>query len=168
MARIECEGLCKRFSGKGAPYRMEGLDLEIRDGEVLVVLGPSGCGKSTLLRLIAGLMEPDGGRVLYDGADASDLRAADRGIGMVFQDYALYPNFDSRGNVLSYFLFRKPRAELEAEAAAKYARTAELLGVELEKLMDRMPRNLSGGEKQRVAIGRCITRDPKLFLLDEP
>jgi ABC-type sugar transport system ATPase subunit len=87
---------------------------------------------------------------------------------MVFQNYALYPNMDSRSNVLSYFRFRKRSPELDAEAAEKYRRTAELLGVGIEKLMDRMPGGLSGGERQRVAIGRCITRDPKLFLLDEP
>jgi ABC-type sugar transport system ATPase subunit len=147
---------------------MEGLDLDIPDGKVMSVLGPSGCGKSTLLRLIAGLEAPDSGDVLFDGMVMSEATPAERRIGMVFQDYALYPNFTSRENVLSYFIFRKRTPELDLEAREKYRRTAELLGVELEHLMDRMPRTLSSGEKQRVAVGRCITRDPRLLLLDEP
>jgi multiple sugar transport system ATP-binding protein len=189
MARIELRQVCKTLKGggkaafsgssfldprdlagpaKGPGFSIEGLDLEIPDGEVMAVLGPSGCGKSTLLRLIAGLMPVDSGSILYDGADAGSLPPGERGIGMVFQNYALYPHMDSRANVLSRYLFRKRTTELDAEAAAKYRRTAELLGVEIEKLMDRMPKGLSGGEQQRVAVARCITRDPKLFLLDEP
>jgi multiple sugar transport system ATP-binding protein len=186
MARIELRQVSKTLSGgasvrmeprrafgaeakgAGASFRIDGLDLEIREGEILAVLGPSGCGKSTLLRLIAGLMPVDGGRILFDGVDMDQVPPAGRKIGMVFQNYALYPNYDSRANVLSYFMFRKKTPELEAEKAEKYRRTAELLGVEIEKLMDRMPKGLSGGEQQRVAIGRCITRDPGLFLLDEP
>jgi multiple sugar transport system ATP-binding protein len=170
MAHIECRRLSKTFSPKGQSraFRMEGLDLDIPDAKVMSVLGPSGCGKSTLLRLIAGLETPDSGEVLFDGMVMSETAPAERGIGMVFQDYALYPNFTSRENVLSWFLFRKRTPELDLEAREKYRRTAELLGVELEQLMDRMPTRLSAGEKQRVAIGRCITRDPRLLLLDEP
>jgi multiple sugar transport system ATP-binding protein len=170
MAHIECRKLSKTFSPKGSSraFRMEELDLDIPDGKVLSVLGPSGCGKSTLLRLIAGLESPDSGEVLFDGMVMSETAPAERKIGMVFQDYALYPNLTSRENVLSWFLFRKRTPELDLEAREKYRRTAELLGVELEQLMDRMPTKLSAGEKQRVAIGRCITRDPRLLLLDEP
>jgi ABC-type sugar transport system ATPase subunit len=105
--------------------------------------------------------------VLFDGVEIQDVPPAGRGIGMVFQGYALYP-FTSRRNILSYFLFKKRTPELDAKAAAKYRRTCELLGVEIEYLADRDTRSLSGGEKQRVALGRCITRDPRLFLLDEP
>jgi multiple sugar transport system ATP-binding protein len=171
MARIDLRQVCKTLKGNGreaSTFSIEGLDLEIPDGKVLAVLGPSGCGKSTLLRLVAGLMPLDGGSILFDGVDAKEVPPSGRRIGMVFQNYALYPNYDSRTNVLSYFMFRKKTPELEEEKAEKYRRTAELLGVEIEKLMDRMPKGLSGGEQQRVAIARCITRDPRLFLLDEP
>jgi ABC-type sugar transport systems, ATPase components len=169
MAHIELHGVRKTLKGeKGARFTIGDLDFDIPEGRVTAVLGPSGCGKSTLLRIIAGLIVPDSGSVLFDGESFDEIPPGGRKIGMVFQDYALYPNYSSRENVLSYFLFRKKTPELDAEAQAKYRRTAELMGVELEKLMDRMPKGLSGGERQRVAIGRCITRDPKVFLLDEP
>jgi ABC-type sugar transport system ATPase subunit len=170
MAHIECRQLTKSFSDskEGRGFRMENLDLDIPDGKVVCVLGPSGCGKSTLLKLIAGLEAPDSGQIIFDGMDMSLAPPADRRIGMVFQDYALYPNFTNRQNILSYFLFKKKTPQLEAEAEEKYRRTAELLGVDIEYLLDRMPKGLSGGEKQRVALGRCITRDPRVLLLDEP
>jgi len=132
------------------------------------VLGPSGCGKTTLLKIIAGLIPPDEGEVRYDDVDMREVHPGERRIGMVFQNYALYPHLTSRRNVLSYFMFRKKTPELDAAAAARYQRTAELMGVELTHLLDRKPPTLSGGEKQRVALGRCVTRDPALFLLDEP
>jgi multiple sugar transport system ATP-binding protein len=134
----------------------------------MVVLGPSGCGKTTLLKIIAGLIPLDAGEVRYDDVDVREVSPGDRRIGMVFQSYALYPHFSSRTNVLSYFLFRKKTPELDALAQAKYQRTSELMGVELAYLLDRKPTTLSGGEKQRVALGRCITRDAALFLVDEP
>ncbi len=134
----------------------------------MVILGPSGCGKTTLLKIIAGLIPLDSGEVLYDGVDVRDVPPGGRRIGMVFQNYALYPHFSSRSNVLSYFLFRKKTPELNAMAKAKYERTSELMGVELEYLLDRKPTTLSGGEKQRVALGRCITRDATLFWWTSP
>jgi multiple sugar transport system ATP-binding protein len=149
-------------------FSMQHLNLRVPDGRTMVVLGPSGCGKTTLLKLIAGLIAPDSGDVRYDGVSVKDLSPGDRRIGMVFQNYALYPHFSSRTNVLSYFLFRKKTPELDAMARAKFQRTSELMGVELEYLLDRKPTTLSGGEKQRVALGRCITRDASLFLVDEP
>ena len=164
MARIELRGLCKSLDA----FQIRDLDLTIPDGRTLVILGPSGCGKTTLLKMIAGLIEPDAGRVRYDGVDVKEMAPGTRKIGMVFQNYALYPHLDSRTNVLSWFLFRKKTPALEAEKAARYRRTSELMGVELEHLLDRKPPTLSGGEKQRVAVARCITRDPSLFLLDEP
>ena len=100
----------------------------------------------------------------YDDVDVPTCRPGARRIGMVFQSYALYPHFTSRKNVLSYFLFRKKTPEMDALARAKYQRTSELMGVELAYLLDRKPTTLSGGEKQRVALGRCITRDAALFL----
>ncbi|MEW5815534.1 MAG: ABC transporter ATP-binding protein [Spirochaetota bacterium] len=157
--------------GVGTAYRrffISNLNLTIPDGKVLVILGPSGCGKTTLLRIIAGLIQPDRGVVLFNGINMTDVHPGERKIGMVFQDYALYPNFTARDNVLSYFIFRKRTPEIDELALEKYRKTSELLGVDIEYLMDKMPRNLSSGEKQRVALGRCITREPALFLLDEP
>jgi len=154
-------------AGRHEPFSIEHLNLTVPDGRTIVVLGPSGCGKTTILRVAAGLLLPDSGTVLFDGVDMEAVPPAGRGIGIVFQNYALYP-FTSKRNILSRFLFQRQTPELEAAAAEKYRRTCELLGVEIEYLADRDTRNLSGGEKQRVALGRCITRDPRLFLLDEP
>ena len=154
--------------GRVAAFSIRNLNLTVHDGETVVVLGPSGCGKTTLLRLIAGLIPADSGVVRYDGVDVTDVPAGQRRIGMVFQNYALYPHLVSRTNVLSYFLFKRKTPELSEMARAKYQRTSELMGVDLAHLLDRKPGTLSGGEKQRVALGRCITRDPAVFLLDEP
>jgi len=140
----------------------------VPDGKTMVILGPSGCGKTTLLKIIAGLIAPDSGDVRYNGVNVTEVTPGDRRIGMVFQNYALYPHMVSRANVMSYFIFKRKTPELTAQAQAKYQRTSELMGVELAHLLDRKPGTLSGGEKQRVALGRCITRDPALFLLDEP
>jgi multiple sugar transport system ATP-binding protein len=153
---------------KGGDFSLENLSLTIPDGKVMVILGPSGCGKSTLLRLIAGLMPLDSGHICYDGKDMVDIAPSEREIGMIFQNYALYPDFTAKRNVLSYFLFKKQTPELDQKAQEKFQKTSELLGVDIEYLMDKKPATLSGGEKQRVAIGRCITRNPALFLLDEP
>ena len=171
MAWIDLINVCKTLNdraGVGSAFSIRKLNLRIPDGKTMVVLGPSGCGKTTLLKIIAGLIPPDSGEVRYDGVDVKDVRPGDRRIGMVFQNYALYPHFSSRTNVLAYFLFRKKTPELNALAKAKYQRTSELMGVELAYLLDRKPTTLSGGEKQRVALGRCITRDAALFLVDEP
>ncbi len=147
---------------------MHDIELVVPDGMTVAILGPSGCGKTTLLRLIAGLEKPDSGRVLYDGVDMAEVPTGKRGIGMVFQNYALYPTFTTDENVLAKFKFQKRTPELDAEAQEKYQRTCDLMGVELTDLMGRFPDHLSGGEKQRVAIARCITRDPSVFLMDEP
>jgi multiple sugar transport system ATP-binding protein len=152
----------------GSAFAIQNLSLRVPDGQTLVILGPSGCGKTTLLKIIAGLIVPDSGEVRYDGVDVKELTPGERRIGMVFQNYALYPHLSSRTNVLSYFLFRRKTADLDEQARAKYQRTSDLMGVELEYLLDRKPSRLSGGEKQRVALGRCITRDAALFLVDEP
>ena len=152
---------------KGA-FAIDNLNLAIPDGKTIVILGPSGCGKTTLLRIIAGLMQPESGKVLYDGVNVKDIPPGDRQIGMVFQNYALYPHFTAKNNILSYFRFQKHTPELDLAAQEKYRQTSELLGVDIDYLLEKKPAHLSGGEKQRVAIGRCITRDPKLFLLDEP
>lgn len=153
---------------KKSAFFIENLNLTIPDAKIMVILGPTGCGKTTILKIIAGLIQPDSGEVKYDGINMKDSLPKDRKIGMVFQDYALYPHFTSKSNVLSYFLFKKKTPKLKEIANEKYKKTSELLGVDITYLMDRIPNNLSGGEKQRVAIGRCITREPALFLLDEP
>lgn len=188
MANIEVQHVSKSFSASmftqvakkllhpegeasvRGDFAIQDLNLTIPDGKVLVVLGPSGCGKSTLLRLISGLMPVDAGHILYDGVDVANVPPGDRGIGMVFQNYALYPHMTSKQNILSYFFFKfkMTKPEVERRAEEKFQMTSELLGVDIEYLLDKNPTHLSGGEKQRVAIGRCITRDPKLFLLDEP
>jgi multiple sugar transport system ATP-binding protein len=175
MARIDLIKVSKTLtdrarpgSGAGATFSIRELTLRVPDGQTMVVLGPSGCGKTTLLKLIAGLIPPDSGEVRYDDVDVKEVPPGGRRIGMVFQNYALYPHVSSRTNVLSYFLFRKKTPELNALAKAKFERTSELMGVELAYLLDRKPTTLSGGEKQRVALGRCITRDATLFLVDEP
>ena len=177
MATVELREICLRRRTRVAAgpkavqthrdFSIEDLSLTAPDGKTMVVLGPSGCGKTTLLRIAAGLMQPDSGQVLFDGVEIQGMPPRDRGIGMVFQNYALYP-FTSRRNILSYFMFKKRTPQLDAIAEEKYRRTCDLLGVDIEYLADRDTRNLSGGEKQRVALGRCITRDPRLFLLDEP
>jgi multiple sugar transport system ATP-binding protein len=157
-----------RGRGQTSTFTIQDLTLRVPDGKTMVVLGPSGCGKTTLLKLIAGLLRPDAGYVRYNDVDVSDLAPGERRIGMVFQNYALYPHMTSRTNVLSYFLFRKKTPALNAEAQIRFERTSELMGVELADLMDRRPSRLSGGEKQRVALGRCITRNASVFLVDEP
>ncbi len=164
MAKIELLEVSKSLDA----FQIRELSLTIPNGRTLVILGPSGCGKTTLLKIIAGLIAPDAGRIRYDGVDMQETRPGERRIGMVFQNYALYPHMDARTNVLSWFHFRKKTPELEADKKAKYQRTSELMGVELAHLLDRKPPTLSGGEKQRVAVARCITRDPALFLMDEP
>lgn len=153
---------------QNTPFSINNLNLTIPDGKIFVILGPSGCGKTTLLRVIAGLVKPDSGTVEFDDLNMQNHSPGDRQIGMVFQNYALYPNCDSKKNILSNFMFKQKSPELNKEAKAAYQRTSELMGVDIEYLLHRTPRNLSGGEKQRVAIARCITRNPALFLMDEP
>jgi ABC-type sugar transport system ATPase subunit len=151
-------------SADGSVRALDDVDLEIRDGETVSVIGPSGCGKSTLLRVIAGLESADSGQVLYDGQDMHDVKPGDRGIGMVFQNYALYPHMESRGNLSFFFRVRHREQEIDERTRI----TAEIMGVGFDQLLDRKPKTLSGGQQQRVAIARCIVRDPKVFLFDEP
>jgi multiple sugar transport system ATP-binding protein len=152
----------------GRPFALHRFTLTVPHGRTLVILGPSGCGKSTLLRVIAGLDGTDSGRVLYNGKDVAGIRPGLRRIGYLFQSYALYPHFTSRENITAYFLFRRKTPEMNALRKHLFHRTSELLDVDISYLLDRKPSRLSGGEKQRVAMGRCITREPELFLLDEP
>jgi multiple sugar transport system ATP-binding protein len=160
MGRIALHGITKSFAGTEA---IRGVDLDVADGEFVVVVGPSGCGKSTLLRLIAGLEGVTAGRIEIDGRDVTRLEPVGRRLAMVFQSYALYPHMTVRGNMA--FGLETARAP-KAEIAAKVAEAARVLA--LEPLLDRTPRQLSGGQRQRVAIGRAIVRDPVAFLFDEP
>jgi multiple sugar transport system ATP-binding protein len=160
MASLTLEAVSKTF---GAVEVIHEATLEIADGEFVVFVGPSGCGKSTLLRLIAGLEEVTSGDIRIDGASVVRTAAADRGVAMVFQSYALYPHMTVREN-LSFGLenMRLPRAEI----ARRVDHAAKMLRI--DAYLDRKPRQLSGGQRQRVAIGRAITRDPRIFLFDEP
>ncbi|MEM7067610.1 MAG: ABC transporter ATP-binding protein [Pseudomonadota bacterium] len=139
------------------------LDLEIEDGEFVVFVGPSGCGKSTLLRLIAGLEDVSGGEIHIDGADATEVPPAKRGLAMVFQSYALYPHMSVRKNIA--FPMRMAKVP-EAEQEKRISQAADALN--LTDYLDRKPGQLSGGQRQRVAIGRAIVREPEAFLFDEP
>ncbi len=147
----------------GAVNVLNGLNLDIAEGEFLVLLGSSGCGKSTLLNCIAGLLEPTDGQIHIKGKNVTWAEPSERGIGMVFQSYALYPQMTVRGN-LSFGLknARVPKPEIEK----RVARAAEVL--QIEALLDRKPAALSGGQRQRVAIGRALVRDVDVFLFDEP
>ncbi|MGC0404534.1 multiple sugar transport system ATP-binding protein [Streptomyces sp. SAI-126] len=138
------------------------LSLDIAPGEFLALLGPSGCGKSTVLRMIAGLEEITGGELRLDGEYANDLLPAQRRMAMVFQNFALYPNMTSRGNIGFPLRIEAPGEDPRARVDA----TARMLGI--EDLLDRYPAQLSGGERQRVAMGRAIARHPTAFLMDEP
>lgn len=143
---------------------LDKVNLKIASGDVLAIVGPSGCGKSTLLRIVAGLVEPDSGQILYDNVPLRDIPLRERGVGMVFQDSALMPHWES-GRSVSFFMWLRHR---ESEVPPRVARISQITGFGLDKLLDRRPGQLSGGEKQRVAIARALTRDPKVFLFDEP
>ena len=141
------------------------VNLTIPNGRTFVIVGPSGCGKSTLLRVIAGLEKDYSGQVLYDGEEMKNIEPKDRHIGMVFQGYALYPNFDGEGNLSFFFQVNKIPDEKTRE---RIEYTSKLMGIGFKELLPRNVRTLSGGEKQRVAIARAIVRAPRLLLLDEP
>ena len=153
------------LTGYKNPPALREVSLDIHDGETLCVVGPSGCGKSTLLKVVAGLEFPQHGRVFYDEFDMTEIKPQDRGVGMVFQDYALYPTMKGKGNLAYYFQQHEHTRE---EMEERVRQTARLMGVDFELLLGRTTDTLSGGEQQRVAIARCIVRDPLVFLMDEP
>ena len=160
MIGVDIQGLSRRF---GHVTVLSDISLEVKPGEFTVLLGPSGCGKSTLLASIAGLDSLQGGHIMFDGQDVSDLEPADRKIGMVFQSYALYPTMTVRRN-LSFGLEVARASKADIRERVQWA--AQLL--QIEPLLDRKPSQLSGGQRQRVAIGRALVRRADLFLFDEP
>ncbi|MCP1326740.1 sn-glycerol-3-phosphate ABC transporter ATP-binding protein UgpC, partial [Halomonas sp. 707D4] len=161
MASITLEGLKKTYAGD--VQAVKGIDLDIKDGEFVVLVGPSGCGKSTLLRMVAGLETISDGTLKIGDRVVNGLEPAERDIAMVFQNYALYPHMTVYNN-LAYGLknrgFKKPEIEARVRNAAKM--------LEIEDFLGRKPRQLSGGQRQRVAMGRALVREPAAFLFDEP
>jgi ABC-type sugar transport system ATPase subunit len=162
MASVTFEAATRTFPRSDRPA-VDQLDLEIDDGEFLVVVGPSGCGKSTSLRMLAGLEPVNSGRVLIDGVDVTGRRARDRDVAMVFQSYALYPNMTAGENMA--FALKNIGLGKE-EILRRVAEATRIL--QLEDLLDRKPAKMSGGQRQRVAMGRAIVREPKVFCMDEP
>ncbi len=158
--RIDIQNATKRFGSMAA---VSEVNLAIQDGELFTLLGPSGCGKTTLLRLIAGFYRPDEGEILFDGQDVSDVPPSDRGIGMVFQNFALWPHMTVFENVAYGLTLRKiSGADIKSRVDAVFA------NVKLSGFGDRYPGQLSGGQQQRVALARALVLNPKLLLLDEP
>ncbi|MFK0692490.1 ABC transporter ATP-binding protein [Mesorhizobium sp. IMUNJ 23033] len=160
MAAVTLSNVVKRF---GVYEIIHGANIDIADGEFVVFVGPSGCGKSTLLRMVAGLEDISGGEIAIGGKVMNDVEAAERGIAMVFQSYALYPHMTVEQN-LSFGLRMNGNPKADTERRVK--RAAEILCI--DELMQRRPKQLSGGQRQRVAIGRAIVREPQVFLFDEP
>ncbi|GAA0507400.1 multiple sugar transport system ATP-binding protein [Halorubrum aquaticum] len=161
MTTITLENLRKEFDDVVA---VDGLDLTIRDGEFLVVVGPSGCGKSTTLRLLAGLETATDGEIRMDDRDVTGTEPPERNVAMVFQNYALYPHMTGRRNIT--FGMNAGGSFTDEEIDRRVAEAAETL--DITGLLDRKPQAMSGGERQRVALGRAIVRDPDAFLMDEP
>src|SRR5438128_8552476 len=160
MAAVTITAVRKAF---GATEVIHGVDVNIGDGEFVVLVGPSGCGKSTLLRMIAGLENITSGEISISGRVVNRVPPKARDIAMVFQNYALYPHMTVRDNMsFALMLAKQPKDAIEA----RVARAAGILG--LKDYLDRYPRQLSGGQRQRVAMGRAIVRDPQVFLFDEP
>jgi multiple sugar transport system ATP-binding protein len=166
MTTITLEHLSKSFKLKDGRFiqAVNDLSFKLSEGGSMAIVGPSGCGKTTLLRMIAGLEKPDSGRVLYNDEPIDEMPQTERGIGMVFQNFALMPQWDAEHNI-SFFLRLRKR---EREVPERVKQVSKITGVGIEHLMDKFPRHLSGGEKQRVAIARAFARDLKLLLFDEP
>jgi multiple sugar transport system ATP-binding protein len=160
MASVEIRDVRKAY---GSTAVIHGVNVDIEDGEFVVLVGPSGCGKSTLLRMIAGLENITGGEIRIGGRVVNDVPPKERDIAMVFQNYALYPHMTVYDNMgFSLKLRKADKAEIEK----RVSQAADILG--LKPLLERYPRQLSGGQRQRVAMGRAIVRDPQVFLFDEP
>ncbi len=160
MGSISLNGINKSF---GATEVLKDINLDIKDGEFLILIGPSGCGKSTLMNLIAGLEDLTGGEIVIDGKDVSDESPKDRDIAMVFQSYALYPTMNVARNICFGLEMSKMPKDEQEEILKKVSKL-----LQIDHLLDRKPGQLSGGQRQRVAMGRALARSPKVFLFDEP
>ena len=165
MSEITLDSVRKEFdAGDERIVAVEDIDLEIRDGEFLVLVGPSGCGKTTTLRCVAGLEDVTSGHIRFGDEDVTDLRARERDVAMVFQNYALYPHMNVKQNI--GFGLKLSTQLSSAEIDSQVEEVAAMLGI--EDLLSQKPKELSGGQQQRVALGRAIIRDPEAFLMDEP
>ncbi len=163
MADLKLEHLRKVYNTNGGVLAVEDFDIDIKDGEFIVIVGPSGCGKSTTLRMIAGLEDITAGRAFVGGKDVTNLASKDRDMAMVFQNYALYAHMTIYQNMAFSLTLRKTPKE---EIHEKVMHASEILG--LNEQLNKKPKQLSGGQRQRVALGRAIVRNPKVFLFDEP
>lgn len=161
MAGVKFQAVTKSYDGEN--QIIQPLDVDIRDGEFMVMVGPSGCGKSTLLRMVAGLEQVSSGDIYIDSERVTNLEPKDRGIAMVFQNYALYPHMSVEQNMAYGLKIRGMGKEHIRQRVLEAAKS-----LELEALLHRRPRELSGGQRQRVAMGRAIVREPAVFLFDEP
>ncbi len=166
--KVTLQNLTKRFPDRNRKTKTEvvavsDFSIEVPDGQLIALLGPSGCGKSTILNLICGLEKPTEGRIFFGENDVTDLPPENRGVGLVFQSYALYPHMTVRENMAFPLKLKKVD---QATIDKKVNEAAEILGI--TEYLDRKPKALSGGQRQRVAIGRAIVREPKVFLMDEP
>jgi multiple sugar transport system ATP-binding protein len=167
MTHLELDSVKKVFGDpeKEGVVAVNDLDIDVPDGDFLVLLGPSGCGKTTTLRMIGGLEDPTEGEVRFDGTVVNDVKARNRDVAMVFQAFARYPPMTVREN--HKFGLRHTNNDMtDAEINDRVTEVAEML--EIEELLNNKPAQLSGGQKQRVALGRAIIREPRLFLFDEP
>jgi multiple sugar transport system ATP-binding protein len=174
---VKLKGLTKIFTSKKAEpvYAVNAMDLDVPSGKLVGLLGPSGCGKSTTLYMIAGLHRPNEGRIFFGDSDVTDIPPENRGIGLVFQNYALYPHFSVKQNIMfpleNVKDYEDPKTKerrryTKAEMEAIVFKTAKL--VDIEMLLERKPKQLSGGQQQRVAIARALAKSPRVLLLDEP
>ena len=162
MVEVRVEGVWKRF---GSVEALRGVSLTVREGELFTLLGPSGCGKTTLLRIVAGLLEPDQGRIFFDGDDVTGVPPHKRNVGMVFQDLALFPHMTVYDNV-AYGL--RVRRVPEDEVRRRVREILELVRLDPGEFASRRPGQLSGGQQQRVALARALVIEPRVLLLDEP
>ncbi|MFC7203128.1 ABC transporter ATP-binding protein [Haloferax namakaokahaiae] len=167
MTHLTIDGVTKVFGDpdKDGVVAVDDLHIDVADGEFLVLLGPSGCGKTTTLRMIGGLETPSEGEILFDETVVNDIKARNRDVAMVFQDFALYPHMTVREN-LGFGLKREDNGMSKDDIDQRVEEVATML--EIEQLLNNKPAQLSGGQKQRVALGRAIIREPRLFLFDEP
>ncbi len=158
--KVRLEGVTRKF---GSTTAVDNFTATFEDGQLVVLLGPSGCGKSTMLNMLSGILPVSSGKIYFDNDDVTDLQPQDRGIGLVFQNYALYPHMTVLENIAFPLEIKKVKKAERIEKAKEMARL-----VQIEEYLDRRPSQLSGGQQQRVAIARALIKDPRLLLLDEP